>query len=94
MSERDMRRYGTCGSTRPEDLELLSYTAAGKVLGYSRWTIRALVRAGQLRVVPAGEFHRIPMYELRRYVREQLVSCGPSLKSKTDLRLTANRRPS
>lgn len=82
-----MPRCQTCG-----DLELLTYTQAGKVLGFSRWTIRAMVRAGQLRVVPRGAFHRIPLFELRRWERENLVSCGPSLKSKTDLRQTTNRR--
>lgn len=73
------------------DLKLLSFTAAGKVLGLTRWTVRDMVRAGQLPVIPRGATMRIPLFAVKEHLRRIMVTNGAALKAATDKRTAEGR---
>lgn len=69
-----------------------NFTEAGKLIGFSRWTIQKMVRRGELRVIPSGrKLKRIALMEIERWIRENQVYCS-ELRSKLDGRTVFARQ--
>lgn len=61
-------------SAVPEgDLRLVTISNAARFLSVSRGTLYDLLRSGQLASVHIGRSHRIPLGELRRFVRARMA---------------------
>ena len=67
-----MHATGTEFADLDDDLRLVSMPDAARFLSVSRGSLYDLLTTGQLASVHIGRSRRIPMGELRRYVRERL----------------------
>lgn len=67
-----MRATGTDYADLDDDLRLVTLPAAARFLSVSRGSLYDLLTTGQLASVHIGRSRRIPMGELRRYIRERL----------------------
>ena len=69
---------------------LLTLTEAGKLLGFSRWTVDCLCRKEGLHFIPRGRRgKRIPRSEIDLWIKRKTVHSGEELKRAVD----ARRRP-
>lgn len=63
---------GTSTPVVETDLHLVTIAEAAQFLAVSRGALYALLGSGQLASVHIGRARRIPMAELKRFVRERL----------------------
>lgn len=49
---------------------LLSVREVAEAMGVSDWTVRELIRAGELGSVTVGTRHMVPVAEVRRYITD------------------------
>ena len=55
-----------------KSLKLLSVSKAAKILGIRIETVNSLIKQGKIKVIPLGERLKIPLFELERFVKENL----------------------
>ena len=67
-----MHATGTDFADLDDDLRLVTLPDAARFLSVSRGSLYDLLTTGQLASVHIGRLRRIPMGELRRYIRERL----------------------
>ena len=67
-----MHTGGTDTGDMERDLHLVTLPDAAKYLAVSRVALYGLLGSGQLASIHIGRARRIPMVELRRFVRERL----------------------
>ena len=67
-----MHATGTDFADLDDDLRLVTLPDAARFLSVSRGSLYDLLTTGQLASVHIGRSRRIPMGELRRYIRERL----------------------
>ena len=67
-----MNATGTDFVALNDDLRLVTLPDAARFLSVSRGSLYDLLTTGQLASVHIGRSRRIPMGELRRYIRERL----------------------
>ena len=72
QKEHPMHAAGTDFSDLDDDLRLVTLPDAARFLSVSRGSLYDLLTTGQLASVHIGRSRRIPMGELRRYIRERL----------------------
>ena len=72
QKERTMHATGTEFADLDDDLRLVTLPEAARFLSVSRGSLYDLLTTGQLASVHIGRSRRIPMGEIRRYVRERL----------------------
>ena len=64
----------TMTDDRPEDTSLLTIFEAADYLALSRGAVYNLLRSGELGSIHIGRARRIPMGELRRFVRAVIAN--------------------
>ena len=67
-----MHAAGTDVADLDDDLRLVTLPEAARFLSVSRGSLYDLLSSGQLPSVHIGRARRVPMGELRRFVRERL----------------------
>ena len=67
-----MHATGTEFADLDDDLRLVTLPDAARFLSVSRGSLYDLLTTGQLASVHIGRSRRIPLGEIRRYVRDQL----------------------
>ena len=67
-----MHATGTEFADLDDDLRLVTLPEAARFLSVSRGSLYDLLSSGQLPSVHIGRARRVPMGELRRFVRERL----------------------
>ena len=67
-----MHATGTDFADLDDDLRLVTLPEAARFLSVSRGSLYDLLSSGQLPSVHIGRARRVPMGELRRFVRERL----------------------
>ena len=72
QKERTMHATGTEFADLDDDLRLVTLPEAARFLSVSRGSLYDLLTTGQLASVHIGRSRRIPMGEIRRYVRDRL----------------------
>ena len=72
-----MHATGTDFADLDDDIRLVTLPDAARFLAVSRGSLYDLLTAGQLASVHIGRSRRIPMGELRRYIRERLERGRP-----------------
>ena len=72
LKERPMHATGTDYADLDDDLRLVTLPDAARFLSVSRGSLYDLLTTGQLASVHIGRSRRIPLGELRRYIRERL----------------------
>jgi excisionase family DNA binding protein len=72
QKERPMHATGTDIADLDDDLRLITLPEAARFLSISRGSLYDLLTTGQLASVHIGRSRRVPMGELRRYIRERL----------------------
>jgi excisionase family DNA binding protein len=70
-----------------DDLKLYTIQEVAGITGLSRYTIAEIIRKGDLGFHPrGGRAKRIPGFELRRWMKEQMVVNGEAYKTVFDKR--------
>jgi excisionase family DNA binding protein len=72
QKERTMHATGTEFADLDDDLRLVTLPDAARFLSVSRGSLYDLLTTGQLASVHIGRSRRIPLGEIRRYVRDRL----------------------
>ncbi len=72
QKERTMHATGTEFADLDDDLRLVTLPEAARFLSVSRGSLYDLLTTGQLASVHIGRSRRIPLGEIRRYVRDRL----------------------
>ena len=70
--ERPMHATGTDFADLDDDLRLVTLPEAARFLSVSRGSLYDLLTTGELASVHIGRSRRVPIGEIRRYIRERL----------------------
>jgi excisionase family DNA binding protein len=74
QNENPMHATGIDFTNRDDDLQLLTLPEAARFLSVSRGSLYDLLTTGLLASVHIGRSRRIPIGEIRRYIRDRLDS--------------------
>ena len=72
QKERPMHATGTEFADLDDDLRLVTLPEAARFLSVSRGSLYDLLTTGQLASVHIGRSRRVPMGEIRRFIRERI----------------------
>lgn len=80
-----VRRLARAAERKSQDATTFNLTAAGKILGFSRWEIAGMIERGELGCIPRGRVHkRVPIEAIEKWRRENTAWTRDQLRRMID----------